>query len=446
MDPERWRRIEELYQSAVDSDAAERATLLANADPALRREVESLLAQPTAGTPLDRPALSALNRLHVETGAAIGPYRIEGLLGEGGMGVVYRAFDPKLGRPVAIKLLPDLADAAARHRFQREARTVTTLNHPHILTVYDVGEHDGRQYLVTELVDGGTLRSWAETDTRSSRQIVDVLVGVADGLATAHEAGIIHRDVKPENILIAKNGYAKLADFGLAKLFQPGADPTATRRGAIAPTRPGMIAGTIGYMSPEQASGNPVDARSDIFSFGAVLYELFAGRRPFSATSDLEELQRIVHGMPEPLAGDIPVRLRMVVEKALEKDPAERYQTAREMVIDLRRASRQTGSSDAAETGPTERAANGSRAPALTADSDARPSRQSRLSRRAAAVFFIGGVSVATAAALAIVLPRPTPATFGQIRVQIDTENPAVRNLRFLDFSRRSTPRVRRRG
>ena len=170
MDPERWRRIEELYQSAVDSDAAERATLLAHADPEIRREVESLLAQPTAGTPLDRSAFSALDRLQVETGALIGPYRIEGLLGEGGMGVVYRAFDPKLQRPVAVKLLPDLADAAARHRFQREARTVTALNHPHILTVYDVGEHDGRQYLVTELVDGGTLRSWAEAEKRSSRQ------------------------------------------------------------------------------------------------------------------------------------------------------------------------------------------------------------------------------------------------------------------------------------
>ena len=419
MDPERWRRIEELYQSAVDADVAERATLLAHADPEIRREVESLLAQPTAGTPLDRSAFSALDRLHVETGALIGPYRIEGLLGEGGMGVVYRAFDPKLRRQVAIKLLPDLADAAARHRFQREARTVTALNHPHILTVYDVGEHDGRQYLVTELVDGGTLRSWA-ADKRSSRQIVDVLVGVADGLAAAHEAGIIHRDVKPENILIAKNGYAKLADFGLAKLFQPGAEPTSTRSLAIAPTRPGMIAGTIGYMSPEQASGHPVDARSDIFSFGTVLYELFAGKRPFSATSDLEELQRIVHGTPEPLTGEIPVRLRMVVEKALEKDPAERYQTAREMVIDLRRASRQTGSGDAAETRPPEKIGDASRALEITSGSDARPSRQSRLSRHAAAVWFIGGVCIATAVALALVQARQTPATFGPVRVQID--------------------------
>jgi eukaryotic-like serine/threonine-protein kinase len=259
-----------------------------------------------------------------------------------------------------------------------------------------------------------------------------VLVGVADGLATAHEAGIIHRDVKPENILIAKNGYAKLADFGLAKLFLPGPEPTSTRRVAIAPTRPGMIAGTIGYMSPEQASGNPVDARSDIFSFGAVLYELFAGRRPFSAKSDLEELQRIVHGTPEPLAGDIPVRLRMVIEKALEKDPAERYQTAREMVIDLRRASRQTGSSDAAEARQPENAGDGARAREITSGPHARPFRQSRLSRRAATAWIVGGVSIATAVALAIARPRPMPATFGPIRMQMD---PGIRLPEISAFS-----------
>src|SRR4051812_20673648 len=432
MDPERWRQIEELYQSVVDSDVAERATLLAHADPEIRREVESLLGQPTAGTPLDRSAFSALDRLQVETGALIGPYRIEGLLGEGGMGVVYRAFDPKLRRQVAIKLLPDLTDAAARHRFQREARTVTALNHPHILTVYDVGEHDGRQYLVTELVDGGTLRSWAEAEKRSSRQIVDVLVGVADGLATAPEAGIIHRDVKAENILIAKNRYAKLADLRVANLFPPGAEPTATRSVAIAPTRRGMIAGTIGYMSPEQASGNPVDARSDIFSFGALLYELLAGQRPVSATSDLEELQRIIHGTPEPLAGDILVRLRMVVEKALEKDPAERYQTAREMVIDLRRASRQTGSGDATEARSPDTTGNGSRVLEITSDPDARPSPESRLSRRAAAVWFIGGVCLATAVAWALVQPRQTTPIFGPIRVQID---PGIRLSEISAFS-----------
>jgi serine/threonine protein kinase len=199
-------------------------------------------------------------------------------------------------------------------------------------------------------------------------------------------------------------------------------------------------------MSPEQASGNPVDARSDIFSFGAVLYELFAGQRPFSAKSDLEELQRIVHGTPEPLAGEIPVRLRMVVEKALEKDPAERYQTAREMVIDLRRASRQTGSGDAAEARSPDKTGDGSRAPG-----DHVRSRRSTTSpvappRRAAAVWFIGGVSIATAVALALVQAAQTPATFGPVRVQIDPWDTAVRNVRVRDFSRRSTPCVRRRG
>jgi len=261
------------------------------------------------------------------------------------------------------------------------------------------------------------LRSRA-AEKRSPRQIIDVLVGVADGLATAHGAGIIHRDIKPENILIAKHGYATLADFGLAKLFQPGTEPAAAHSVAIAPTRPGMIAGTIAYMSPGQASGNPVDARSDIFSFGAVLDELLAGQRPFSARSDLEELQRIIHGTPEPLAGEISVRL---VEKALEKDPAERYQTAREMVIDLRRASRQTGSGDAADAGSPDSAGNGSRVLEITSDPDGRPSRQSRLSRRAAAVWFIGGACAATALALALVYSRQTAPMFGPIRVQIDT-------------------------
>ena len=429
MDAERWRQIEELYHSALDSDVAERAELLAHADPDVRREVESLLAQPAADTPLDRSVLSVLNRPHLTTGALIGPYRIEGLLGEGGMGVVYRAFDPKLKRPIAVKLLPDLADAAARQRFQREARTITALNHPHILTVYDVGELEGRQYLVTELVDGGTLRSWAAAEKRSWRQIVDVLVGVADGLATAHEAGIIHRDIKPENILIAKNGYAKLADFGLAKLFRRDGDETPTR---IAPTHPGVIAGTIGYMSPEQASGMTVDARSDIFSFGAVLYELFAGQRPFSGKSDLEELQRIVHGTPEPLGGQTPLPLRMVVEKALEKDPGDRYQTTRELVVDLRRASRQSGSGYAAETRSPNEINDGVRPLEITSAPGSYQTRQSRLSWRAAAVWFIGGVGFATAVTFALVQPRQTPPTFGPIRVQIP---PGVRLTQSSPFS-----------
>jgi serine/threonine protein kinase/Tfp pilus assembly protein PilF len=264
------------------------------------------------------------------------------------MGAVYRALDTKLNRPVAIKLLSDdLADAAARRRFQREAQTASSLNHPHIVTVYDIGEVDGRQYLVTEFVDDGTLKDWAQATTRTWRQIVELLTGVADGLAAAHDAGIVHRDIKPENILVAKNGYAKLADFGLAKLWEATDSPAATRTLSAGHTRPGMIVGTITYMSPEQAAGQPVDARSDIFSFGVVLYELLAGRRPFDGATDLERLQALISRPAPPLAEsslDLPSDLRNLVEKALEKDPAERYQTARELVVDLRRLTRATTS------------------------------------------------------------------------------------------------------
>src|SRR5215470_2381559 len=190
----------------------------------------------------------------LEPGTQLGPYRIECQLGEGGMGAVYRAVDVKLNRPVAIKFLSDdLADSAARRRFQREAQMASSLNHPHILTVYDAGEFEGRQYLVTEFVDGGTLKSWAHSEKRSWRQIVELLVGVADGLAAAHQAGILHRDIKPENILVARNGYAKLADFGLAKLAETRPDDATTI--GEGGTREGVIVGSIPYMSPEQASG-----------------------------------------------------------------------------------------------------------------------------------------------------------------------------------------------
>ncbi len=280
--------------------------------------------------------------MNSETPAQLGPYRIEAPLGEGGMGVVYRAFDTKLNRPVAVKILSDeLADPAARRRFQREAQMASSLNHPHILTVYDAGEFQGRQYLVTEFVDGGTLKDWGRAEKPTWRQIVELLVGVADGLAAAHSAAILHRDIKPDNILVAKNGYAKLADFGLAKLLEGADQDLVSQTVTAGRTRPGLVVGTIAYMSPEQASGRPVDARGDIFSFGIVLYEMLAGQRPFEGATSLEVMQTIIHGPAPPLRAEIPLALRMVVEKALEKDPAERYQTMRDMVVDLRRAARQ---------------------------------------------------------------------------------------------------------
>ena len=271
-------------------------------------------------------------------GTRIGSYRIEGVLGEGGMGIVYRAFDTNLNRPAAIKFLSDdVADAAARRRFQREAQTASSLNHPHILTVYDAGEIDGRQYLVTELIDGGTLRDWSASP-RTWRQVVDLLVGVADALATAHQAGILHRDLKPENVFVTQSGYAKLADFGLATLDQramPDEAQTLSVR-----TRAGLIVGTVAYMSPEQATGRALDARSDVFSFGVLLYELCAGRRPFDGDSAVDVLHAIAHAPPRAIDAGVPLALTLLVEKALEKDPADRYQTMRELVVDMRRLAR----------------------------------------------------------------------------------------------------------
>lgn len=283
-------------------------------------------------------------------GQRLGVYDVQAQIGAGGMGVVYRALDTSLNRPVAIKLLFDeLATPEARRRFQREAQTASSLNHPHILTVHAAGELEGRQYLVTEFVDGGTLRDWMRDPTREWRETIGLLTGVADGLATAHQAGILHRDIKPENILITQSGYAKLADFGLAKLHEDvRGDPASTASDMR--TRTGVILGTAAYMSPEQAAGEPLDARSDVFSFGVVLYEALSGQRPFTARSDLETLYAVVHREAAPLPETLPLSVRRVVEKALAKSPADRFQSMRDLVVELRRVARQ--SSEGLATAP----------------------------------------------------------------------------------------------
>ena len=275
------------------------------------------------------------------TGTEIGHYRIDGPLGAGGMGVVYRATDTKLNRPAAIKVLPEsLADPEARRRFQREAQTVSSLNHPHIVTVYDAGEYLERQYLITEFVDGGTLRQWAARP-RGWRLDRRALGRRRRRRRCAHDAGILHRDIKPENILLAKNGYAKLADFGIAKLLE--ADPLADD--PLAGIRPGAhstLIGTAAYMSPEQAQGLPLDGRSDVYSFGLVLHELLSQeRRPERPSLDTPAWQRA--RAAAPLGDDVPAELRTLVAKALEHEPADRYQTMRELVVDLRRVARRSG-------------------------------------------------------------------------------------------------------
>jgi Tol biopolymer transport system component len=356
MQPTRLELATQICQAALRLGPAEQGVYLDGAcggDEELRREVEAMLVANSM-----QSTIAMTSPADFGSGLTIAHYRIESKLGEGGMGAVYRAFDSNLGRPVAIKFLSRrLADAAARRRFQQEAQTASSLNHPHIVTVHDAGEVDGRQYLVTEYVDGGTLKEWAAAERRSWKQVVALLTGVADGLAAAHEAGIVHRDIKPGNILVARNGYAKLGDFGLAKL---AAGTNLEARGNRSPdlTRPGIVVGTIAYMSPEQASGQELDGRSDIFSFGVVLYELLAGRRPFSGATDLELLTSIAHAEPVPLGDDIPGPLRALVEKALEKDPDERYQAMREVVVDLKRAAKKPFAAPASEVRAPERRKN----------------------------------------------------------------------------------------
>ena len=308
-----------------------------------RQKDLSGMEPPAAGHDLGDPQIAA--------GMLVGSYRIESLIGHGGMGQVFRALDTKLNRPVAIKFLSDdLLDAAARRRFQREAQMASSLNHPHILTVHDSGEFAGRQYLVAEFVDGGTLNDWRRAEKRTWRQIAELMSGVADGLSAAHASGILHRDVKPANILVARNGYAKVADFGLAKLLENTPASWDTNAPTADATRSGLVLGTVAYMSPEQASGKPLDARSDVFSFGVVLYELLAGEKPFAGTTALEIMHTVVHGTAKPLAADVPFALRLAVEKSLEKDPGERYQSMREVVVDLKRLTR--GKPDVAAPAP----------------------------------------------------------------------------------------------
>jgi len=358
MTPNEHREAKELFGKVLDLEPQSCAAILDEAcagRPHLRHEVDSLLvAYQRAGTFIDGPLVAhGLSpdgvRTTAETmmGRTLGPYRIDSIIGEGGMGVVYHALDRKLNRPVAIKFLSDeLANPSARRRFQREAQVASSLNHPHILTVHDAGEFEGRQYLVTEFVDGGTLIDWTHAEPRTWRQTVELLVDVADGLAAAHQAGILHRDIKPANILIAKSGYAKLADFGLAKPNE-GSTPDATHARAEVPTRAGAVVGSVGYMSPEQALGRALDARSDIFAFGVVLYECLAGRPPFPGASDLDVLHAVVYRQAEALPADVPLSLRMVVEKALEKDPSDRFQSMRDMVVDLRCVVRQSAEAPA---------------------------------------------------------------------------------------------------
>jgi serine/threonine protein kinase len=275
----------------------------------------------------------------------ISHYRIVSKLGAGGMGEVYLAEDTKLGRKVAIKLLNEefSRDASKLKRFTQEAKAASALNHPNILTVYEIGEVEGKNYIATELIDGQTVREHLSyKESLQLNTILKIGVQVAEALWAAHQAGIIHRDIKPENIMLRKDRYAKVLDFGLAKLTEQHTpdlvDPEASTR-FVVKTDPGVVMGTAIYMSPEQARGLEVDARTDIFSLGVVLYELVAGRLPFEGSTSTEILASILSDRESPplarYSREVPPELERIVSKALRKDRDERYQTSKDLLLDL---------------------------------------------------------------------------------------------------------------
>ncbi|HEY0323194.1 MAG TPA: serine/threonine-protein kinase [Pyrinomonadaceae bacterium] len=279
----------------------------------------------------------------IPLGARLGRYEIKHQLGVGGMGEVYLAQDTTLHRPVALKLLLSkfTQDEDRLRRFEQEARAASALNHPNILTIYEIGSEGDVQFIATEFVDGVTVRQQMGRTPMNFRQALDIAAQSAAALATAHEAGIVHRDIKPENIMLRSDGYIKLLDFGLVKLTENGSAQQRLVGGnpTIIDTDPGILMGTIKYMSPEQARGLDVDGRTDIWSLAVVLYEMITGRLPFNGTSTTDILVSILQQSPMPprlYTSDVPAELERLIALALAKRPEERYQTSRQMASDLK--------------------------------------------------------------------------------------------------------------
>ncbi len=339
MKPERFKRIDQLFQQALSQPPEKRGSFLEGVcagDEDLRSEVESLIEHDKkAQSFIDSPVTGSIAADQVEeshadfVGRTLLHYRIVERVGEGGMGVVYRAEDSHLTRSVAIKLLPagKMADPERRRRFIHEARAASALNHPNIITIYDISSADGIDFIAMEYVAGKPLAQLIGQKGLPLRETLKYAIQIADALEKAHRAGIIHRDLKPSNIMVTEDGLLKLLDFGLAKLTQPpqGDDADSTK----SLTQSGAIIGTAAYMSPEQAEGKAVDARSDIFSFGAVLYEMVTGRRAFKGDSNISTLSAVLHEEPEPvsrIAAGIPQELERIISRCLKKDPGSRFE------------------------------------------------------------------------------------------------------------------------
>ncbi len=371
MTPERYQRICQLFDEAMELAPEHRATFLdeaCGADLALRAEVEKFLCglEPAADY-LARPAMDVAAEMLAQQhqnpsalGQQISHYQTLSLLGAGGMGRVYLARDTRLGRQVALKLLPTqyTQDAERVSRFKTEAQAASALNHPNLLTIYDVGEAAGTHFIATEYVEGQTLRQLLQRGPLSPEQVVEIALQLADALAAAHTAGIVHRDIKPENVMLRPDGYVKVLDFGLAKLTETS-NPQFAIHNPQSLTEPGKVMGTISYMSPEQALGQIVDQRTDIFSLGVVLYELLAGVQPFKGNSEAATYNAILNYAPPSLTktvAHLPSEFAAIIERTLEKDRDLRYQTAADLRAALKRLQRDSASHDRAVAVPQAKA------------------------------------------------------------------------------------------
>ena len=359
MTPERYKQVGELFHTALELAPAERASFLDKQcadDAQLRLEVESLIASHNEAPEfIGSPALAiaaeliANNETDEFIGKTVGRYLVHSLLGAGGMGRVYLAEDLELGRRIALKVLLKhfTHDDSQLLRFRQEARAASALNHPNILTVHEIGQVDGIYFIATEYVEGETVRDRLHRSPITLAQGIDIATQIADALAAAHSAGIVHRDIKPENVMLRHDGYVKVLDFGLAKLTEKVSGPeTPDSRpsiGRTVRTDSGMVMGTVYYMSPEQIRSVGVDARTDIWSLGVLLYELIAHRRPFEEETQGDTLVSILQAIPDPVQRHLPetpTELDRILTKALAKSTEARYQTMQEMSSDLRQLRR----------------------------------------------------------------------------------------------------------
>src|SRR5437588_1850710 len=349
MDPEYWQQIKILLHSALERPPAERPAFLDQAcsgNPTLRSQLEALLASHERTDDfIELPAFEVMADILADeqreslVGRTIGRYQILEQLGTGGMGEVYLAEDKHLLRKVALKVLPAFftRDRERVRRFQQEARAASALNHPNILTIYEIGQIDSRHFIATEFIEGQTLRQRMAQTQIKIVEALDVAAQVASALAVAHHAGIAHRDIKPENIMLRQDGFVKVVDFGVAKLTEPktGESEAAT----LLNTKQGTVIGTAHYMSPEQARGLQIDRRTDIWSLGVVLYEMIGGRVPFEGATSSDVIAAVLDREPTTLARfcpEVPNELEWIVKKALRKHREERYQTVRELMTDLK--------------------------------------------------------------------------------------------------------------